>query len=57
MKNLNNIQELKDILNGFLNASKSVAIMTHTEPDGDGFCASLALQRLLIYQGIDSEIN
>ena len=56
MKNLNNIQELKDILNSFLNASKSVAIMTHTEPDGDGFCASLALQRLLSYQGIDSEI-
>ena len=56
MKNLENIQELKEILNRFLNSSSSVAIMTHTEPDGDGFCSSLALQRLLRNQAIDSDI-
>jgi len=56
MQKLKNIQELKEILNRFVSSSKSVAIMTHTEPDGDGFCASLALHRLLRHQGIDSEI-
>jgi len=32
--------------------AQSVALMSHINPDGDGFCASLALQRYLKCQGI-----
>ncbi len=33
-----------------------VGIMSHLEPDGDGFAASLALQQILRFQGLESEI-
>ena len=31
--------------------AKSIALTTHLNPDGDGFCASLALQRILTQMG------
>jgi len=36
--------------------AKSIAITTHINPDGDGFCAALALQRILLGLGQNSVI-
>ena len=36
--------------------SKSIAILTHQNPDGDGFPATLALQEILKQKDIDSDI-
>ncbi len=33
-----------------------IAIITHVNPDGDGFCAALALQRIILRYGKDSII-
>ncbi len=48
--------ELKEILNSLLQIGSSIAIMSHVEPDGDGFAASLALHYYLLSRGISSQI-
>jgi bifunctional oligoribonuclease and PAP phosphatase NrnA len=49
-------KELKEIIESRLKQGISIGIMSHIDPDGDGFCASLALQELLRTKGLDSEI-
>ncbi|MCB5246937.1 MAG: DHH family phosphoesterase [Candidatus Cloacimonetes bacterium] len=49
-------QELRNILLANLRPGRSVGIMSHVEPDGDGFAASLALQLLLRAWGLQSDI-
>jgi len=39
--------ELKQAIMAQIMAAESIAITTHINPDGDGFCAALALQRIL----------
>ncbi len=53
MKNTN---ELKQKILGQLRAGTRIGIMSHVEPDGDGFSASLALQLYLRTLGLESEI-
>ena len=48
--------ELKSYINEALKSASSIGIMSHINPDGDGFCASLALQKLLMTMGHSSEI-
>lgn len=48
--------ELRNILLEELKPGRSVGIMSHIEPDGDGFAASLALQLFLRARGLASEI-
>lgn len=48
--------ELKNKLLEQLLPGTSVGIMSHVEPDGDGFCASLALQQIFREWGLASEI-
>lgn len=52
----NDTQQLKKVLLESLHPDLSVGIMSHVEPDGDGFCASVALQRFLREWDIESEI-
>ncbi len=49
-------QELHDKLLEQLLPGRSVGIMSHIEPDGDGFAASLALQQIFRTWGLASEI-
>lgn len=49
-------QQLKKVLLESIGPDISVGIMSHIEPDGDGFCASVALQRFLLEQDVESEI-
>lgn len=49
-------QELRDTIIRHLKPGLSIGITSHIEPDGDGFCASLALQQLLRSMNLDSEI-
>jgi len=39
--------KLKQTIMSQIMAAESIAITTHINPDGDGFCAALALQRIL----------
>lgn len=48
--------KLKTEILSRLKPGLSVGIMSHVEPDGDGFCASLALQHFLRARSIESEI-
>lgn len=53
------MKELTDLKSYILSALKtdtSIGIMSHINPDGDGFCASLALQQILAARGHSSEI-
>jgi len=54
--NMKNTQELHDKLLAELLPGRTVGIMSHVEPDGDGFAASLALQKILKARGLSSEI-
>lgn len=47
---------LRHIILDKIQVSDSIAIMSHVEPDGDGFCASLALQQFLKSHHRESEI-
>lgn len=47
---------LKQRILDHLQPGKRIGITTHVEPDGDGFCAALALQLLLRSRGLESEI-
>ena len=57
MKEIN--QKYKEFINNFwqkiFNAHK-IAILTHQNPDGDGFPATLALQEILKQKNIESDI-
>ena len=53
---MNDTRQLKKVLLESLEPGISVGIMSHVEPDGDGFCASVALQRFLLERGMQSEI-
>jgi len=48
--------DLKQLLPELLVAADSIAITTHLNPDGDGYCAALALQRILSTLGKPSTI-
>ncbi len=47
---------IRDKVLSLCEAGHSLAIMSHINPDGDGFCASLALQSLLKQLGYESGI-
>ncbi|MDP2173320.1 MAG: DHH family phosphoesterase [Candidatus Cloacimonadaceae bacterium] len=51
-----NIADLRDAILSQLKPELKIAIMSHVNPDGDGFCASLALQRLIARLGFESMI-
>jgi phosphoesterase RecJ-like protein len=53
---MQDIKVLTQELTERLSAASSIGIMSHVEPDGDGFCASIALQHYLRARGIESEI-
>ncbi len=53
---MKNTSELHDKLLEQLLPGRTVGIMSHVEPDGDGFAASLALQQILRARGLRSEI-
>ncbi|MBN1326503.1 MAG: hypothetical protein JW996_00995, partial [Candidatus Cloacimonetes bacterium] len=53
---LNSRDELKSRILSAVEKAESVAILTHIDPDGDGFCAALALQALLSNSGKPVEI-
>ncbi len=53
---MKNLTELHDRLIEMSSSARTLGIMSHTNPDGDGFCASLALQSFLRERGIISEI-
>ena len=48
--------ELKRQILEHLRPEYSIAIMSHVEPDGDGFAASIALQKYFRARGFESEI-
>lgn len=48
--------ELMKLMPELLSAAQSIAITTHINPDGDGYCAALALQRILVSLGKSSTI-
>jgi len=48
---MNELTQFKEKLRPWLENAHNVIITTHINPDGDGFCAALALQRLLKLQG------
>ncbi len=53
------IEKLSDIKNIFSKAVKNytkIGILTHKNPDGDGFPACLALQEILLQQNIKSDV-
>ena len=50
------LSELKSSFWQAAGSSASIGIMSHIEPDGDGFAASIALQELLRARGYRSEI-
>ncbi len=51
-----NLIEIRESFWQATSASASIGIMSHIEPDGDGFAASLALQELLRARGYQSEV-
>ena len=50
------LTELRDQICNLAESENSLAILSHSNPDGDGFCASLALQKLLRHWGKASVI-
>ncbi|MEA2096257.1 MAG: bifunctional oligoribonuclease/PAP phosphatase NrnA [Candidatus Cloacimonadota bacterium] len=50
------LSEIKQILNEAVNNYSKIAILTHKNPDGDGFPACLALQEILLQKNIKSDI-
>jgi len=48
--------EIKNILNEAVNKYSKIALLTHKNPDGDGFPACLALQEILLQQNIRSDV-
>lgn len=53
---MNTLAELKKGLLSALQTASKIAITTHVNPDGDGFCAALAMQYYLQYLGKASTI-
>lgn len=49
-------KELRETILRYIKPGLSIGIMSHVEPDGDGFCASLALQHFLRARSLESEI-
>lgn len=49
-------RELRQTILNQLRPGLRIGITTHIEPDGDGFCAALALQIFLRTKGLDSRI-
>ncbi len=49
-------QPLRDTLLNQIRPNASIGIMSHIEPDGDGFCASLAIQSYLNSMSLASDI-
>ncbi|MDP8200888.1 MAG: bifunctional oligoribonuclease/PAP phosphatase NrnA [Candidatus Tenebribacter burtonii] len=50
------LSEIKKIFNEAVNNYSKIAILTHKNPDGDGFPACLALQEILQQQNIKSDV-
>lgn len=50
------LSELKTQILASLRTANTIGIMSHVNPDGDGFCTSLALQQLLRIWAYDSDI-
>ena len=50
------ISEIKNIFNEAVNNYSNIAILTHKNPDVDGFPACLALQEILLQQNIKSDV-
>ena len=50
------LSEIKKILDNAVEKYSSICILTHKNPDGDGLCASLALQELLLNKSIKADI-
>ncbi|MCK4749122.1 MAG: bifunctional oligoribonuclease/PAP phosphatase NrnA, partial [Bacteroidales bacterium] len=44
------------ILKEWISSSNRVAVLTHTNPDGDAIGSSLALALVLSLQGIDAQV-
>lgn len=53
---INQLSEIKRILDDSIKKYPSIGIVTHKNPDGDGFCASLVLRELLVNKGIKADI-
>ncbi len=54
---INKLSEIKKILIEDVNNYSKIALLTHKNPDGDGFPACLALQEILNQQNIKSDIQ
>ena len=50
------LSEIKNILDNAVEKYSSICILTHKNPDGDGLCASLALQELLLRNNKKADI-
>ncbi|MEN8156731.1 MAG: bifunctional oligoribonuclease/PAP phosphatase NrnA [Bacteroidota bacterium] len=46
----------KQIIGGWLSNAKKVAVLTHTNPDGDAIGSSLALAQALSKRGLDAQV-
>ncbi|NQT65516.1 MAG: DHH family phosphoesterase, partial [FCB group bacterium] len=53
---INKLSEIKKILSKAVKDYSKIAILTHKNPDGDGFPACLALQEILLQQNIKSDV-
>ncbi len=53
---LDKLSQINSILNKTVNKYTKIAILTHKNPDGDGFPACLALQEILRQQNIKSDV-
>lgn len=53
---IKDIRSIKDELLKSLAQSRKVCILTHKNPDGDGLCAALALQEILLASKISADI-
>ena len=53
---INKLSDIKKILIEDVNNYSKIALLTHKNPDGDGFPACLALQEFLKQQSIKSDI-
>jgi phosphoesterase RecJ-like protein len=53
---LKTLNDLRQVFEAALNRYDDIGIITHVNPDGDGFCAALALQEYLRYRSKHAEI-
>ncbi|GAB1366957.1 bifunctional oligoribonuclease/PAP phosphatase NrnA [Candidatus Cloacimonadaceae bacterium] len=53
---MNNLAELKRRICNMVAEAESIGITTHLNPDGDGYCAALALQKIISAMGKKSVI-